>query len=83
MFFNRPLIASKMESRTGKQCRERYLNHLSPDVKIDPWSPDEDSIINNLYDTLGSQWSKFVDHLPGIVISLIMLQSHALNCMVF
>ena len=25
--------------RTGKQCRERWHNHLNPDVNKDPWSP--------------------------------------------
>ena len=61
----RPLIASKMEARTGKQCRERYLNHLSPTVKTDPWTSMEDETIRSLYSVLGSQWSKFMDRLPG------------------
>ena len=25
--------------RTGKQCRERWYNHLSPAVSKKPWSP--------------------------------------------
>ena len=61
----RPLIASKMEARTGKQCRERYMNHLSPAVKTDPWTSMEDETIRSLYSVLGSQWSKFMDRLPG------------------
>jgi len=61
----RPLIASKMEARTGKQCRERYMNHLSPAVKTDPWTSMEDETILSLYNVLGSQWSKFMDRLPG------------------
>ena len=40
-------IASKlkdylgMERRTGKQCRERWYNHLSPTVNKQPWTQQE------------------------------------------
>jgi myb proto-oncogene protein len=26
------------EGRIGKQCRERWHNHLNPDIKKDDWS---------------------------------------------
>ena len=28
-------------NRTGKQCRERWLNHLDPSINKGPWTPDE------------------------------------------
>lgn len=28
------LIAEKMAGRAGKQCRERWRNHLRPDIKV-------------------------------------------------
>jgi len=27
-------IAEKLEGRVGKQCRERWSNHLRPDIKV-------------------------------------------------
>ncbi|KAK7817845.1 transcription factor myb98, partial [Quercus suber] len=30
------------EDRIGKQCRERWHNHLRPDIKKDTWSEEED-----------------------------------------
>jgi len=27
-------IAEKLEGRVGKQCRERWHNHLRPDIKV-------------------------------------------------
>ena len=27
--------------RNSKQCRERWHNHLSPEVKKEPWTPEE------------------------------------------
>ena len=35
------LIASNMTGRVGKQCRERWFNHLCPAVKKGEWTPEE------------------------------------------
>lgn len=52
------LVAQKLPERTGKQCRERYVNHLNPRLKVTDWSPLEDATIFHLYNTLGSHWAK-------------------------
>ncbi len=31
------LIAMHLEGRLGKQCRERWYNHLDPNIKRTPW----------------------------------------------
>ena len=54
-----------MESRNGKQCRERYVNHLNPNIKRTPWLPEEDEMIELLYAEFGSQWSRFMKSIPG------------------
>ena len=28
------MISEKLEGRAGKQCRERWHNHLRPDIKV-------------------------------------------------
>lgn len=38
-------IARQLQGRLGKQCRERWYNHLNPDIVKQPWRPDEDRII--------------------------------------
>lgn len=60
-----PTIASKLGTRTGKQCRERFLNHLSPDIKHTPWTEKEDEIIRRIHSLVGNKWCKYIDHLPG------------------
>ena len=35
-------IALEMENRNGKQCRERWHNHLDPSIKKEPWSVEEE-----------------------------------------
>lgn len=60
-----PKIAMSVPGRTGKQCRERYLNHLGPHLKQSGWSALEDATIFRLYSIYGSKWSKIVKFLPG------------------
>lgn len=59
------LIASRMENRSGKQCRERYNNHLAPVVKKGNWTKEEDLLIVSLQKELGNHWSKIASHLDG------------------
>uniref|UniRef100_A0A7S2RUK4 Myb-like DNA-binding domain containing protein n=1 Tax=Eucampia antarctica TaxID=49252 RepID=A0A7S2RUK4_9STRA len=59
------IVAQSMPERTGKQCRERYVNHLNPRLKSSDWSPVEDATIFHLYNTGGSQWAKMSKMIPG------------------
>jgi hypothetical protein len=51
--------------RMGKQCRERWYNHLDPSVSKDPWSETEDALILNMHAELGNKWTVFAEKLPG------------------
>jgi len=59
------IVAQSMPDRTGKQCRERYVNHLNPRLKNSEWSPNEDATIFHLYNSVGSQWAKMSKMIPG------------------
>lgn len=60
-----PTIALYMERRSGKQCRERYINQLDPERRRSMWSLEEDTIIKFMHHQFGNKWSKFMDRLPG------------------
>jgi hypothetical protein len=62
---NWALISSKMSNRTGKQVRDRYLNHLRPNINREQWSEDEDKKILDLMRKLGHKWKKISTLLPG------------------
>ncbi|KAJ1631487.1 Homeodomain-like protein [Pavlovales sp. CCMP2436] len=51
--------------RVGKQCRERWHNHLSPAVRKDHWTDEEDRLILEMVGQVGTKWSQIVKLLPG------------------
>jgi hypothetical protein len=58
-------IAAKLPGRIGKQCRERWLNHLSPSINERPFSADEDAKIIDMVKMCGTKWSKISKEMPG------------------
>ena len=44
-----------MGGRSGKQCRERWYNHLSPAVTKAEWSVEEDEAIHRKVLELGTR----------------------------
>jgi len=59
------LIAQQLPGRIGKQCRERWFNHLDPSVKKEWWTPEEDRIIIESHQKYGNQWAQIAKLLPG------------------
>ncbi|XP_076885958.1 transcription factor MYB118-like [Bidens hawaiensis] len=65
------LIAEKMAGRAGKQCRERWRNHLRPDIKKDTWSEEEVKMLIEAHQKVGNKWAEFAKLIPGRTENLI------------
>ena len=59
------LVAAKLPGRTGKQCRERWHNHLDTDIRKDAWDLAEDRRLLELQRHFGNKWADIAKFLPG------------------
>ena len=55
----------KSKHRNGKQCRERWHNHLDPIVNKNNWTEEEENILFNKHLEYGNKWSDISKYLPG------------------
>ena len=51
--------------RKGKQCRERYFNHINPNLKKGNWTEQEDLYIIEMQSANGNKWSDIAKNLSG------------------
>ena len=58
-------VAELLPRRVGKQCRERWINHLDPSVKKGDWTSAEDDIIFEMQKQRGNKWSEIARLVPG------------------
>jgi hypothetical protein len=58
-------IAAVIPGRSGKQCRERWIGHVSPEVVRQDWSPEEDLVLVQKQGEFGNHWAKIAVFLPG------------------
>ena len=54
-----------LPGRKGKQCRERWHNHLNPDINKEAWSAAEDALLIEVHSKFGNRWAEIAKALPG------------------
>ena len=58
-------VASALPGRTARQCRDRWLNYLSPQVRHDPWTEEEDKLLLAKISEMGTHWTGIAKFFVG------------------
>uniref|UniRef100_A0ACD5W1S0 Uncharacterized protein n=1 Tax=Avena sativa TaxID=4498 RepID=A0ACD5W1S0_AVESA len=59
-------IARRLPGRTGKQCRERWINHVDPGIQQKKmWTEEEDRELIAAHQCCGNRWSAIARKLSG------------------
>lgn len=66
-----------LNKRSAKQCRERWHNHLDPDIKKDPISREEEKRIFELHRTYGNKWAQIANEMNGRTDNTIKNHFHS------
>ncbi|CAN6332816.1 unnamed protein product [Urochloa humidicola] len=59
------LIARSLDGRIGKQCRERWHNHLDPQINKEAWTVEEERVVADAHRLHGNKWAEIAKLLPG------------------
>ncbi|KAG8049412.1 hypothetical protein GUJ93_ZPchr0009g1702 [Zizania palustris] len=62
---NWSLISKSIPGRSGKSCRLRWCNQLSPQVEHRPFTPEEDDAILRAHARFGNKWATIARLLAG------------------
>ncbi|XP_040385775.1 transcription factor MYB3R-1-like isoform X2 [Oryza brachyantha] len=58
-------IAQALPGRIGKQCRERWHNHLNPGINKEAWTQEEEITLIHAHRMYGNKWAELTKFLPG------------------
>merc|ERR1712130_227023 len=67
-------IAQNLQGRSGKQCRERWHNHLDPTINRGPWTEEEDMLLIEKHEEMGNKWAEISKFFEGRTDN--MLKNH-------
>lgn len=64
--------------KTAKQCRERFQNHLNPQLNHVKFNIMENQKLIKIFGDIGNKWKEIASHFPGRVDNTIKNQFFSL-----
>jgi len=58
-------VSLQLPGRSPRQCRDRWINYLSPSNRKVPWTEEEDLLLLEKYNELGPKWSRIAQLFDG------------------
>ena len=62
---NWDFIASQLKGRNKRQVKERWNSYLSPSLVVAPFSPDEDKLLEDKINEIGTKWVVLLKYFPN------------------
>ena len=56
------IVSKHLKNWTPRQCRDRYLNYLRPEINTSKWDPEEDERLCKLVEKFGTKWASIVPY---------------------
>ena len=70
-------IAKILNTRNGKQIRDRFTNVLDPEIKKGKFSDEEDKLLIKLYISHGPKWAIISKYFPNRTADMIKNRFHS------
>lgn len=58
-------ISTEMGDKNPRQCRDRWVSYLNPSINRDPWTYEEDELLIQTVEEIGTKWVKISALFPG------------------
>jgi len=58
-------VAEYIPGRTARQCRDRWVNYLNPNIEKKEWNSDDDSLLKEKYLQYGPKWAIILQFFPN------------------
>jgi hypothetical protein len=58
-------VSSSFPTRTMRQCRDRYVKYLAPDLVFNKWTEPEDRLLDQKFAEFGPHWKHLATFFPN------------------